>query len=156
MYYSAFFFQKFYKCEDCGMYKGSEKQLKKHRIAHKKGLLSCCVCSKQFEDKNRLDECEDIHVLGRKHYKCLEKSQDGMECGSLYSHKGSLCAHVNDKHGKTMAKSEYQRKDDQDITCESLEVSNARIKGSKQMTSGQFFSFLRCSIKVTVVSVVIS
>ena len=32
---------------------------------------------------------------------------------------------------KTVAKSEYQRKDDQDITWESLEVYNARIKGSK-------------------------
>ena len=65
-----------------------------------KGLLSCRVCSKQFEDKNCLDEHEDIHVVSGKHYKCLEKSQDGKECGSLYSHKGSLCAHVKDKHGK--------------------------------------------------------
>ena len=63
-------------------------------------------------------------------------SQDGMECGSLYSHKGSLPANVKDKHGKTMAKLEYQRKDDQDITWESLEFYNMRIKGSKQMTSG--------------------
>ena len=118
------------------MYKGSEKQLKKHRVAHKKGLLSYCVCSKQFEDKNHLDEHEDIHVVSGKHYKCLEKAQDGMECGSLYSHKGSLCVHVKDKHGKTVAKSEYQRKDDQDITWESLEVYNVRIKGSKHMTSG--------------------
>ena len=55
------------------MYKGSEKQLKKHIFAHKKGLLSCCICSKQFEDKNHLDEHEDIHVVGGKHYKCLEK-----------------------------------------------------------------------------------
>ena len=100
-------------------------------------MLSCHVCSKQFEDKNHLDEHEDIHVIGGKHYKCLEKTQDGMECGSLYSHKGSLHAHVKDKHGKTVAKSEYQRKDDQDITLESLEVYNVRIKGSKQqMTSG--------------------
>ena len=76
------------------MYKGSEKPLKKHRVAHKNGLMSCHVCSKQFEDKNHLDEHEDIHVVGGKHYECLEKSQDGTECGSLYSHKGSLCAHV--------------------------------------------------------------
>ena len=117
------------------MYKESEKQLKKHRVAHKKGLLSCRMCSKQLEDKNHLDEHEDIHVVSGKHYKCLEKSQD-TECGSLYSNKGSLCAHVKDKHGKTMAKSEYQRKDDQDITWESLEVYNARIKESNQMTSG--------------------
>ena len=86
------------------MYKGSEKQLKKHRVAHKKVLLSCHMCSKQFEDKNHLDEHEDILVVGGKHYKCLEKSQDGTECGSLYSHKGSICAHVKDKHGKTVAK----------------------------------------------------
>ena len=119
------------------MYKGSEKQLKKHIFAHKKGLLSCCICSKQFEDKNHLDKHEYIHVVSGKHYRCLEKTQDGTECGSLYSHKGSLHVHVKDKHGKTMAKSEYQRKDDQDITRESLEVYNARIKGSKQqMTSG--------------------
>ena len=60
-----------------------------------------------------------------------------MECGSLYSHRGSLCAHVKDKHGKPVAKFEDQRKDDQDITWESLEVYNMRIKGSKQqMTSG--------------------
>ena len=89
-------------------------------------MLSCHICSKQFEGKNHSDEHEDIHVLSGKHYKCLEKTQDGTECGSLYSHKG---------HGKTMAKSEYQR-NDQDITCESLEVYNVRIKGSKQMTSG--------------------
>ena len=113
------------------MYKGSEKQLKKHIFANKKGLLSCRICSKQFEDKNHLDEHEDIHVVGGKHYKCLEKTQDGTECGSLYSHKGSLCVHVKDKHGKTLAKSEYQRKDDQDITWESLEVYNVIIKGSK-------------------------
>ena len=113
------------------MYKGSEKQLKKYIFAHKKGLLFCHICSKQFEHKNHLDEREDIHVVGGKHYKCLEKTQDGMECGSLYSHKGSLRVHVKDKHGKTMAKLEYQRKDDQDITWESLEVYNARIKGSK-------------------------
>ena len=58
------------------------------------------------------------------------KTQDGTECGSLYSHKGSLRVHVKDKHGKTVAKSEYQRKDDQDITWESLEVynENKRIK----------------------------
>ena len=96
-------------------------------------MLSCHVCSKPFEDKNHLDEHEDIHIVGGKHYKCLEKSQ---ECGSLYSHQGSLCAHVKDKHGKTVAKLEYQRKDDQDITWESLEVYNMRMKGSKQMTSG--------------------
>ena len=67
------FFQKHYRCEDCGMYKGSEKQLKKHIFAHKKGLLSCRIRSKQFEDKNHLDEHEDIHVVSEKHYKCLEK-----------------------------------------------------------------------------------
>ena len=98
-------------------------------------MLSCHICSKQFEDKNHLDEHEDIHVVGGKHYKCLEKTEDGTECESLYSHKGSLRAHVIDKHGKTMAKSEYQRKDDQDITWESLEVYNVRIKGSKQQTT---------------------
>ena len=113
------------------MYKGSEKQLKKHIFSHKKGLLSCCICSKQFEDKNHLDEHEDIHVVSGKHYKCLDITQNGMKCGSLYSHKGSLRARVKDKHGKTVAKSEYQRKDDQDITWESLEVYNTRIKRSK-------------------------
>ena len=94
------------------MYKGSEKQLKKCRVAHKKDLLSCHVCSKQSEDKNHLDEHEDIHIISGKQYKCLEKSQDGTECGFLYSHKGSLRAHVKDKHGKTVAKLEYQRKDE--------------------------------------------
>ena len=79
------------------MYKGSEKQLKKHRVAHKKGLLSCHMCSKQFEDKNHLDEHKDIHVVSGKHYRFLEKSQDGTECGSLYSHEGSLCVYVKDK-----------------------------------------------------------
>ena len=92
------------------MYKGSEKQLKKHRVAHKKGLLSCRVYSKQFEDKNYLDKHEDIHVVSGKHYKCLEKFQDDTECGSLYSHKGSLCAHVKDKHGKTVAKLDTKEK----------------------------------------------
>ena len=113
------------------MYRGLEKQLKKYIFANKKGLLSFYVCSKQFEDKNHLDKHEHIHVVGGKHYKCLEKSQDGMECASLYSHKGSLCVHVKDKRGKTMAKSEYQKKVDQDITWESWEVYNMRIKGSK-------------------------
>ena len=69
------------------------------------------MCSKQFEDKNHLDEHKDIYVDDGKYYKCLEKSQDGTECGSLYSHKGSLCVHMKDKCGKTVAKSEYQRKD---------------------------------------------
>ena len=110
------------------MYKGSEKQLKNHIFAHKKGLLSCHICSKQFEDKNHLDEYEDIHVVGGKHYKCLEKTQDGTECGSLYSHKGSLHAHVKDKHGKTVAKSEYQRKDDHLGKLGNLQCENKRIK----------------------------
>ena len=51
------------------------------------------------------------------------------------SHKGSLHVHVKEKHGKTVAKSEYQRKNDQDITWESLEVYNMRIKGLKQQTT---------------------
>ena len=82
------------------MYRRSEKQLKKHRVAYKKGLLSCCMCSKQFEDKNHLDKHEDIHVVSGKHCKCLEKFQDGMECGSLYSHKRSLHAHVKENMEK--------------------------------------------------------
>ena len=106
----SYFFQKRYRCEDCGMYKGFEKQLEKHIFAHKKGLLSCRICSKQFEDKNHLDEHEDIYVVSRKHYKCLEKTQDGTECGSLYSHKGSLCAHVKDKHGKNHGKIRVPKK----------------------------------------------
>ena len=58
--------------------------------------------------------------------------------------------HVKEKHGKTVAKSEYRRKNDQDITWESLEVYNVRIKGLKQqMTSGQFFSFLKYNINLS-------
>ena len=45
----------------------------KTHFAHKKGLLSCRICSKQFEEKNHLNEHEDIHVVNGKHYKCLEK-----------------------------------------------------------------------------------
>ena len=66
--------------------------------------------TKVQKDKNHLEEHEDIHVFGGKHYKCLEKSEDGMVCRSVYSAKGSLHVHVKDKHGKPLAKLEYKEK----------------------------------------------
>ena len=104
------YFQKGFKCDDCGIFKKMEKQIKKHHSAHKKGFHFCGVCSKMFEDINHLEEHQDICVIGGKCYKCLEKSEDGMVCGYVYSAKGSLHAHVNDKHGKPLAELEYKRK----------------------------------------------
>ena len=113
-----------------------KKQIKKHHFAHKKGFQFCGVCSKMFEDKNHLKEHQDIHVLGGKHYKCLEKLEDGTVCGYVYSAKGSLCAHVKDKHGKPLAKSEYKRKENWDITWETLEAYNTRMEAVKEPTTG--------------------
>ena len=75
-------------------------------------------------------------VIGGKHYKCLKKSEDGTVCGSVYSAKGSLCAHVKEKHQKPLAKSEYKRKENWDITWEALEAYNARIEAVKKLTTG--------------------
>ena len=55
-------------------FKKLEKQIKKLRSAHKKGFQFSHACSKRFEDRNHLEEHQDIHVIGGKHYKCL-KSQ---------------------------------------------------------------------------------
>ena len=93
------------------------------------GFLKCRICSKKFEDKNHLDEHEDIHVVGGKHYKSLEKLDDKtMVCGMVYSAKGSLHAHVRDKHGKALAKSQYERKANWDITWETEDDYNAKWK----------------------------
>ena len=58
------YFQKHFKCNDCGIFKKMEKQIEKHLPAYKKGFQFCGVCSKKFEDKNHLEEHEDTHVIG--------------------------------------------------------------------------------------------
>ena len=50
-----------------------------------------------------------------------------MVCCSVYSANGSLHAHVKDKHGKPLAKSEYKRKENWDITWETVEAYNASV-----------------------------
>ena len=100
------------------------------------------MCSKTFEDKNHSEEHEDIHVIGGKNYKCLEKSEDGMVCGSVYSAKGNLHAHVKDKHVKPLAKSEYKRKENWDITWETLEAYNTRMEAVKELTTGLIVTYV--------------
>ena len=136
-FHSNLYFQKCFKCDECGIFKTSEKQIKKHCAAHKKGFQICHVCSKKFEDKNHLDEHEDIHIVGCKHYKCLEKLDDKTTvCGMMYSAIGSLCAHIRDKHGKALAKSQYERKANWDITWETEDDYNIRMEAVKEQTSG--------------------
>ena len=90
-----------------------------------------------FEDKHHLDKHKGIHVVGGKHYKCLEKVDDKTtECGMVSSAKGSLHAHIRNKHEKVVVKSQYERKADQDITWKREDEYNARMEAVKELTTG--------------------
>ena len=65
-----------------------------------------------------------------------------MVCGSVYSAKGSLHAHVKDKHVKPLAKSEYKRKEHWDITWETLEAYNTRMEPVKELTTGLIVTYV--------------
>ena len=71
-FHSNLYFQKCFKCDDCVIFKKLEKQIKKHHSAHKKGFQFCHMCSKRFEDRNHLEEHQDMYVIGGQHYKHLE------------------------------------------------------------------------------------
>ena len=50
--------------------------------------------------------------------------------------KAASRAHIRDKHGKALAKSQYERKADQDIIWETEDDYNARMAAVKELTTG--------------------
>ena len=85
------------------------------------------MCAKNYDDKNHLEEHEDIHVSGRKHYNCGEKLEDGILCSAHYSGKGSIRLHMTNVHKKKLAKSSYLRKLDDQLTYQMLEEYEKQV-----------------------------
>ena len=109
-------------CDECGVIRGGKSQMDKHALVHKtRKLLKCRVCLKVFNDSDHKREQEDIHVKEEKHYTCQEPLNDGTECGSKHSAKGSLRMHIkNAHHDQGLSKAKFTRKSNTELVYESL------------------------------------
>ena len=76
---------------------------------------------KIYDDKNHLEEHQDIHISGGKHYSCGEKLENGTLCSALYSGKASIHLHMTNIHKKKLAKPMYMRKPDAELTYETFQ-----------------------------------
>ena len=110
-------------CDECGAIRGGKSEMEKHALVHKTGkLLKCRVCLKVFDDSDHKQEHEVIHIKGGKHYTYQESLDDGTECGSKYSAKGSLHMHIkNAHHNQGLSKAKFTRKPDTELVYESLD-----------------------------------
>ena len=90
------------------------------------------MCAKIYDDKNHLEEHEDMHVSGGKHYSCSKKLEDGTLCLAHYSGKASICLHMTNVHKKELAKSMYVRKLDAELTYETFQEYQEKIQEKMQ------------------------
>ena len=104
--------------------------------------MKCRVCSKIYNDRNHLEEHEDIHITGRKHYSCGEKLQDGTLCFARYSRKCSIRLYMMNVHKKKLAKSLYSRKPDDQLRYQMLEEYEKQVQ-EKNRGSGHVYSTVR-------------
>ena len=102
-----------------------DKNLLVHR---RKKILKCKI----YNNRNHLEELEDIHIIGGKHYSCGEKLQDGTLCSACYSGKGSIRLHMTNVHKEKLAKSSYSRKLDDQLTYQILEEYEKQVQEKTQ------------------------
>ena len=120
-------------CDNYSAKRKTEKQMGKHLLVWKqKKILKCKVCVKIYDDKNHMEEQEDIHVSGGKHYSCGEKLEDGTLCLACYSGKASIHLHMTNVHKGKLAKSMYMRKLDAELTYETLQEYQKKIQEKTQ------------------------
>ena len=97
--------------------------MKKHMIAHDKGLMYCKVYKKAFDQKDHKDEHEDSYIIYGKRYKCTKKLPDDMICRRQYKARGSLCTHITNAHHKKLSEASYLK--NKDVTWETLDQFRA-------------------------------